>query len=488
MDGIKTKYERNLNQSFFILEVDKTVDKNDFAYKMLEKNKIEGLLRLEIEDRDGSTCFKYDITSLKSLSGMLELKKLNEDRLRNLITEIHKLMYVLPEYLLDEDWVMIDSDCIFVNPRDDALFFCCWKEEGICSRDCLRELLSKLLSYIDHDDHNAVVLGYQLYKVSQKEEFVYTDLLDVLNHFVSENPTENKERHSKVIADLGLERGQDRNAKADQKASNAWNRKADRSASSIWCTEVAGSTKETSNDRNMGREQNFGNDWNMKNDRDLQKGELLRGERNVSNGRVAKLDEDLIGKVMNGLDNSDCSLEETSSKQNTEEGKAAKAKPFRLRDIFWFKNKKKLETPEYLDDVIENDDEKQWMEYFSEYDESRHTEEVEHTTLLSERMKELETKELHILKSLNKSMKDIELSFFPFVIGKQERVCDYVMDASGISRIHLKIDHVDGKFFVQDLNSLNGTKLRGDSLLMDKEEEMFENDELDIAGYKFVFI
>lgn len=406
VDKMKKRYERGLNRSYFVLESESVVKKN-FEMKMMEQNQIKGLLPLEIKEGENGTSYRYLITSLTALSDILEWKKLNEDDLRKMIIEFHKLMYVLPEYLLDEERVMIDPEFIFVNPKDETWNFCYTFEKKKSAREQLREFLSQILSHINHDDHNAVVLGYQLLKVSQKEEFVYSDLLDVLNQCVLESQTESTGKKPEGNHPVNQNGREEIPALRD-------------------------STDEMTQMSDI---------WNVSDGESMQKHEMSN-----------------------------------------------QTKAFRFMDWFRFGERKKKDVPVLDKTERVSEEEKQWITYLSEYDDRQEVEEVEHTTLLSERVKELETKELHILKSLSRNIKDIELSYFPFVIGKQERVCDYVIPSGSISRLHLKIDCIDGKYYVRDLNSLNGTKLRGELIPTEKEEEIFENDELDIAGVKFVFV
>ena len=48
------------------------------------------------------------------------------------------------------------------------------------------------------------------------------------------------------------------------------------------------------------------------------------------------------------------------------------------------------------------------------------------------------------LRTVN-GKEDIELSYLPFIIGKQERVCDYVLNIDGVSRMHLKFFEKDNE-------------------------------------------
>ena len=153
-----------------------------------------------------------------------------------------------------------------------------------------------------------------------------------------------------------------------------------------------------------------------------------------------------------------------------------------------YKKKKKEESPpeEELDEENE-----EWLELFENskstersntYEEKEYT----HTVLLSEAS---ENKADYILKSSDKTVEDIKISYFPFIIGKQERICDYIIKSEMVSRLHLRIDKDRGeKFSIRDLNSLNGTKLEG--RLLDNEEvaELSLGNEVEIANLRYVFV
>jgi len=137
------------------------------------------------------------------------------------------------------------------------------------------------------------------------------------------------------------------------------------------------------------------------------------------------------------------------------------------------------------------EEKKEWLELFENsksmersntYEEKEYT----HTVLLSEAS---ENKADYILKSSDKTVEDIKISYFPFIIGKQERICDYIIKSEMVSRLHLRIDKDRGeKFSIRDLNSLNGTKLEG--RLLDNEEvaELSLGNEVEIADLRYVFV
>ena len=156
-----------------------------------------------------------------------------------------------------------------------------------------------------------------------------------------------------------------------------------------------------------------------------------------------------------------------------------------------YKTSKKEEKTGYEDVDEKCDKEKdEWMELFNTKtcEESRETYEdmpYTHTLLLSE---DTDKEVRYILISKDKSTEDIKLPYFPFIIGKQERICDHILKNDKVSRLHLRIDKDrEEEFSVRDLNSLNGTKL--DGRLLDNEEtaKLIIGNEIEIADLKYVF-
>ena len=77
---------------------------------------------------------------------------------------------------------------------------------------------------------------------------------------------------------------------------------------------------------------------------------------------------------------------------------------------------------------------------------------------------------------------DIEINYLPFIIGKQDRICDYVLDADGVSRIHLKLFEKKGVLYAGDLNSRNGTYINGKKLENEENIELNTGDTINICG------
>ena len=107
---------------------------------------------------------------------------------------------------------------------------------------------------------------------------------------------------------------------------------------------------------------------------------------------------------------------------------------------------------------------------------------VSHTVLLSQEPESAASG--LVLKSLDMG-EDIAVPYFPFVIGKQERVCDYLLNAEGISRMHLKIDKFGEEILVKDLNSRNGVMVSGKLLENEDSCQVKEGDVIQICARSY---
>lgn len=104
-----------------------------------------------------------------------------------------------------------------------------------------------------------------------------------------------------------------------------------------------------------------------------------------------------------------------------------------------------------------------------------------HTVLLWNQEQE---NNIRRLISLDKG-DDILLSYFPFIIGKQEGLCDYIISKTTISRLHIRIDEAEDGYLVTDLNSTNGTYVNNKCLEANESVSVQLGDEIGIADLKF---
>ena len=74
------------------------------------------------------------------------------------------------------------------------------------------------------------------------------------------------------------------------------------------------------------------------------------------------------------------------------------------------------------------------------------------------------------------------------VIGKMENAADAVIELPTVSRIHAKIRKREGEYYLTDLNSRNGTSVNGKILKGDEEYCLQDQDQIDFAQARYVFL
>ena len=79
---------------------------------------------------------------------------------------------------------------------------------------------------------------------------------------------------------------------------------------------------------------------------------------------------------------------------------------------------------------------------------------------------------------------DTELSelYLGLVVGRHPALCDRVIDDPSVSSRHMRIGMAEGKPYVEDLNSLNGTLLDGEEVPQFQPVPIAAGQELTLGG------
>lgn len=89
---------------------------------------------------------------------------------------------------------------------------------------------------------------------------------------------------------------------------------------------------------------------------------------------------------------------------------------------------------------------------------------------------------------LNGQKQILPITQFPSTIGKHEQNADIVICDKTVSRKHARIEKKQGKVFLSDLQSTNGTRKNGVYLTQDEMAELLPGDEVNFGGTSFIYI
>lgn len=68
------------------------------------------------------------------------------------------------------------------------------------------------------------------------------------------------------------------------------------------------------------------------------------------------------------------------------------------------------------------------------------------------------------------------------LVGRKQGMCDLILDAGSVSKLHCLIVKTDGLLFIRDLGSTNGTKVNGQRVT---RGALLPGDELAFAGARY---
>lgn len=89
------------------------------------------------------------------------------------------------------------------------------------------------------------------------------------------------------------------------------------------------------------------------------------------------------------------------------------------------------------------------------------------------------------LDSLNFKMNESYVLSYETTIGRSSR-CDIIIKDKFVSKKHLKITEENGMYFIEDLNSANGTFLNGEQIF--DIVELRDGDKIGVGFIQFIFV
>lgn len=166
---MEIEYRRDFNHNYVILNDNQNTDTETYQVRMLLSNDISGLLHCSLRGVDGKTLFCYEITSCQSLKILYQHKPIEIDLLIHLYNQIFLTLEHLQQFLLSTDDLILNPELIFLEPETLDLRLCFLPGHGNTIRQSLRELMEYLLPKLNHQNQNAIMTAYRLYRSIMEE-------------------------------------------------------------------------------------------------------------------------------------------------------------------------------------------------------------------------------------------------------------------------------------------------------------------------------
>lgn len=177
MEQDRILFERTLSGSYMKI---KTENVAAFDEQMLQKQRLSGLLPMEKCYVDGGVWYWYDISGKQSLDTFCRIKPLGEAFLKQILCSVCAQMEILEQHLIYTSCLQLEPELIYiVNHTQEIVFTALPGAEGEVAQGFCA-LMEYLLTKIDHKDAQAVRLAYEIYERTLQEGYRIKDIRDAI--------------------------------------------------------------------------------------------------------------------------------------------------------------------------------------------------------------------------------------------------------------------------------------------------------------------
>ena len=154
---MKATYYKDTMRSYMIIPCPPEAETTGYQYRMLEMNRIEGILPCGLRHIDGVSFLYYETTGKQSLSALYEGRRIPGTELFGLLEALNDVSGTMSGYLLDEQHLVLTGDQIFYDLSSGKYCFTYYPGE-VVDPDVFRFLADG----IDGTDKRAAAAAYRL--------------------------------------------------------------------------------------------------------------------------------------------------------------------------------------------------------------------------------------------------------------------------------------------------------------------------------------
>lgn len=182
---MNAEYRRDPDGHYLVLGEFEHTPEDNYSLNMVLKNRIAGLLPVEREVLNGQIRLVYDISSGISFADLMDKTVLTEEVLRCMITDLTVCTCGFREYLLEIGKLMLQPEYIFLEQSTGRFRFCFNPYYTGNYQNDVRSLFDRILEKIDYEDPVFVKMVYEMHIAVQKDNFRISDLSDTMSRMDS---------------------------------------------------------------------------------------------------------------------------------------------------------------------------------------------------------------------------------------------------------------------------------------------------------------
>lgn len=511
---LEAKYYRDYKHNYMILQCGREEIAGSYQYKILTSGKIEEILKCAVRHMNGITYYYYDISSRTTLESLYRDKKMSYDQVKDVLWQLHGICDRLSGYFMEEAGLVLLPEHIYydlTNRKYIGLYYPGYQSVGA---EAYRPLMEFLLDHIDTEDRKLTEDIYRICELAEESYFTIEDALQIL-----EEPAKEEQPCVPVYESARLEAEPHQKDEEPSRPLSAEELYAQMSgerfsAGKLPCEDMS-CGEQAAADRFSGYAPYEKRPAGKPPKRNLfypvfmvfavlgmagalwVRGayELTGQEETVLYGCVAALGLCVVICIAGLVRGKNGNAEKADGKEGTRGERAdrkngkfgaeyfpeAEAAPVSLANVI--SRDMDLDMAD-LGRLPQVSDERRREPSGSTYSGSIRQNEDYGNTVFFDSSKIGECK-LYAVDRKNK--KHIELTRFPYTVGKMAGCVDYVLADNSISRIHARFDRQGDRILLTDMNSTNGTYKNGLRMQPQETVEIEPGDEVRFGNLNYCY-
>ncbi len=183
MNGMKMEIVSELTGRY--LEIICEEDGGDFGVNVLRYNRLDGILSPLVQQIDEQVQYVYEIGDKLTLTELFARKQFTADAFKRLIRQLIRLFDRAREYFLEEADMVLLADYMFYNEKEDQLYVAYLDGYQCDVGKALSRLLEKFIEGMNHRDKELVFLVYGMHKLCKTEPFTLRQLTEFMGETVT---------------------------------------------------------------------------------------------------------------------------------------------------------------------------------------------------------------------------------------------------------------------------------------------------------------
>ena len=187
---LEPRYFRDYKHSYIILRCELLQPDKSYQCKLLTSDKIEEILRCSLRHVNGESYFYYEISSKTTLENLYHDRQMSFEQVQDLLQQLYGIYCKLGNYFMEETKLVLLPQFIYYDltrKKYIGLYYPDYEEDKPCEA-----LMDYLLEHVDNQDERLTDCVYQMYERMEEDNFSLEDALWILGE--AEQETGGKEK------------------------------------------------------------------------------------------------------------------------------------------------------------------------------------------------------------------------------------------------------------------------------------------------------